>query len=393
MKDVFYYKKNGLSFLFAKKINENWDKNKKILYLHLNYNLSFNSIAQEFGLTKERIRQILLEFVSAFSKDEKIKFFNNFYVKRKKFRYISKLFNQELRLYKEKLENELEEIIYRYEYNDNYFKVVDKKEILKTNLKYFLKLNNYFSLKLSEFNNKFIFLSWKRFEFKDFITRKDKVDIIAKAYFKPYVKYKIDEIISIYKIYFPKLTKRAIEGMLFNYNEIFSLSAGKYMISYYKDKKEYLYFTKIADLIYNQINDYFNNNNNIICDISKFEKDYNFKYPFLNEHHYYFFAKKYSEKFNQKFDSFRSPIIFKKEQKENILGKDIQLLFKKQIFSLLKEEDLYEKWIERDQFLKIINQKYGIKDYYFLQKMHLFNVNKISGNKNQKGKIMFLKDS
>jgi hypothetical protein len=25
--------------------------------------------------------------------------------------------------------------------------------------------------------------------------------------------------------------------------------------------------------------------------------------------------------------------------------------------------------------------------------MHLFNVNKISGNKNQKGKIMFLKDS
>lgn len=69
------------------------------------------------------------------------------------------------------------------------------------------------------------------------------------------------------------------------------------------------------------------------------------------------------------------------------------MLFKKQIFSLLKEEDLYEKWIERDQFLKIINQKYGIKDYYFLQKMHLFNVNKISGNKNQKGKIMFLKDS
>lgn len=393
MKDFFYNnKKNNLNFLYAKKVNENWSRNKKIIYLHLNYNLSLNNIAQEFGLTKERIRQILIKFVSNFEGQEKEDFFIDFYVKRKKFKFISNFFKKELSVYKRKLEEEIEIISYKFNWNDNLFKVVEKSLILKSNLRYFLKSSNYFKLNIAEFEDKFILPLWKQFEFKDIIVRKDKVDIIAKAYFKPYVKYKINEIISTYNQYFPKLSRRAIEGMLFNYNEIFSLSAGKYMISYYKDQKEFLYFSNIADLIYKKINNFFLNDENIICDISKFKEENDFHYPFLNEHHYYFFAKKYSKKFSSKFDSFRSPIIFKKEEKTNIAGKDIQILFKKQIDHYLKEGNLYNKWIDKDYFLKNIHDKYGIKDYYFFQKIHLFNIDKILGNRYEKGKIKFIKN-
>ncbi|BDV03349.1 MAG: hypothetical protein HPPSJP_0700 [Candidatus Hepatoplasma scabrum] len=392
MNDISHFEKNNFNFLYAKKLNENWKRDNKIIYLHFNYNLGFNNLAQEFGLTKERIRQILIKFISSFNKKEKNNFFIDFYVRRNKFKFISKFFKIECNFYKKQLEQEIEDISFKFSYNNNFFKIVKKSLILKSNARYFLKSNNYFKLNILDFKDNLILPFWKQFEFKDIITRKDKVDIIAKAYFKPYTKYKIEEIISIYKQYFPKLSRRAIEGMLFNYNEIFSLSAGKYMISYYKDQKEFLYFSYIADLIYEKVNNFFLNDDNIICDISKFKEKNNFNYPFLNEHHYYFFAKKYSEKFNNKFDSFRSPIIFKKEQKAKISGKDIQLLFKKQIEMFLEENDLYNKWINKDLFLKNIHDEYGIKDYYFFQKMHLFNLNKISGNRYEKGKIKFNKD-
>ncbi len=203
------------------------------------------------------------------------------------------------------------------------------------------------------------------------------------------------DLLKVFSKFNNKVSARGIEGNMFRFELIMSLSYGRYVISIDDDKETYLRKKVLADEVTKRVNEYFADQNKHVLDLVLIASELGNEYKFINEHELYFIAKKFNSYFKENYWSYRPPIMFRVCEAEG--QKNITKILAKHIKSFITYSGINGKWLDKKVFYDMLFEDSGIKENNFNQKIDALqeygiSIEMIDGHRYEDGKIQVSTD-